>query len=78
MDLPLSCSHTITCKYTLDGAEVKNLTANAGDARDAGLIPGSVLEEEMAAYSIILAWNISRTEEPGWLESIASQRVKHD
>ena len=39
---------------------VKNLHANAGDLRDAGLIPGSEdsLEEGMAAHSSILAWRI--------------------
>ena len=33
------------------------------------------LEEDMATYSNILAWKISRTEEPGELPSIGSQRV---
>ena len=37
-----------------------------------------MLEEEMATHSSILAWRIPRIEETGWLESIASQRVKHD
>ena len=78
MDLPLSFNHTITCKYSPDGSVVKNLPASAGDARDVGLIPGSLLEEKMATYSIILAWNISCTEEPGRLQFIASQRVGHD
>ena len=55
---------------------VKNLPANAGDIRDVGLIPGSgdLLEREMATHSRILAW----TEEPGGLQSIGSQRVRHD
>ena len=33
------------------------------------------LEEEMATHYSILAWNIPWTEEPGGLQSIASQRV---
>ena len=39
---------------------VKNLPANAGDARDAGLIPGweDPLEEEIATHSSILVWEI--------------------
>ena len=43
--------------------EAKNLPANAGDIRDAGLIPGSAdtLEEGMAAHSSILAWRIPQT-----------------
>ena len=35
------------------------------------------LEEEMATHSSILAWRIPRTGEPGWLQSIGSQRVEH-
>ena len=36
------------------------------------------LENEMATHSIILAWKISWTEEPGGLQSMGSQRVGHD
>ena len=36
------------------------------------------LEEEMTTHSIILAWKISWTEEPGGLQSMGSQRVRHD
>ena len=36
------------------------------------------LEEEMATHSSILAWKIPWTEEPGRLQSMASQRVRHD
>ena len=32
------------------------------------------LEEGMAIHSSILAWRIPRTEEPGGLQSIGSQR----
>ena len=35
-------------------------------------------QEEMATHSSILAWRIPRTEEPGGLQSIKSQRVRHD
>ena len=37
-----------------------------------------LLEKEMAAHSSILAWRIPRTEEPGRLQSMGSQRVGHD
>ena len=40
--------------------------------------PEDPLEEGMATHSSILAWRISWTEEPGGLQSIASQRVRHD
>ena len=36
------------------------------------------LEEEMATYSIILAWRIPWTEESGRLQSMELQRVGHD
>jgi len=36
------------------------------------------LEKEMAAHSSILAWRIPWTEEPGGLQSMRSQRVRHD
>ena len=38
----------------------------------------SLLEEEMATHSSILAWGIPWTEEPGGLQSVGSQRVRHD
>ena len=37
-----------------------------------------LLEKEMATHSGILAWRIPRTEEPGRLQSMGSQRVTHD
>ena len=36
------------------------------------------LEKEVAIHSSILAWRISWTEEPGWLQSMGSQRVGHE
>ena len=36
------------------------------------------LEEGMATHSSILAWRIPWTEEPRGLQSMGSQRVKHD
>ena len=36
------------------------------------------LEEEMTTHSSILAWKIPRTEGPGGLQSMGSQRVGHD
>ena len=36
------------------------------------------LEEEMATHSSILAWRIPWTEEPGGIQSMESQRVRHD
>ena len=36
------------------------------------------LEKEMATHSNILAWKILWTEEPGKLQSMESQKVRHD
>ena len=36
------------------------------------------LEVEMAIHSSILAWEIPRTEEPGGLQSVQLQRVRHN
>ena len=36
------------------------------------------LEKEMATHSSILVWRIPWTEGPGGLQSVGSQRVKHD
>ena len=36
------------------------------------------LEKEMATHSSILAWRISWTEEPGRLQSMGLQKVRHD
>ena len=52
---------------------------SACNAGDLGLIPGSEdpLEKEMATHSSILAWRIPWMEEPGGLQSMGSQRVRH-
>ena len=59
---------------------VKNPLASGGDARDLGLILGGEdpLEKEMTTYSSILAWRIPWAEDPGGLQSMGSQRVRHD
>ena len=36
------------------------------------------LEEGMAIHSSILVWRIPWTEEPGGLQSMGLQRVRHD
>ena len=37
-----------------------------------------LLEKEMATHSTILGWKIPWTEELGRLQSMGSQRVRHD
>ena len=36
------------------------------------------LEKGMATYSDILAWRIPWTDKPGGLQSMGSQRVRHE
>ena len=60
---------------------VKNSLANAGDKRDGevqSLGWEDPLEKEMATHFSILAWKIPYTEEPCELQSMGSQRVRHD
>ena len=48
-----------------------NPPANAGDA-------GSITGSGRSPGGGILAWRITWTEEPGGLQSIGSQRIRHD
>ena len=59
------------------GQMVKNLPAMQETCVQS-LGQEDLLEKEMATYSRILAWKIPWTEEPGGLQSMASQRVRHD
>ena len=59
-----------TCHLSLGflgGTVAKNMPANAGDAGDLGLIPGSgrSLEKDMAIHSSILAWRILPAQPAG-------------
>ena len=65
------------------GSVVKNPPSNVGDTGDMGsqvwsLSQEDPLEKEVATHSIILAWGIPWTEEPGSVQSMGSQRVGHD
>ena len=62
------------------GASGKGPTANAGDTRDLGLIPGLGRSPggghgNPLQYSCL---EIPRTEEPSGLQSTGSQRIGHD
>ena len=56
---------------------VKNLPAMQ-ETRVRSLGWEDPLEEGMASRSSTLAWKISWTEEPGGLQSMGLQRVRHD
>ena len=59
---------------------VKNPSASAGDIRDSGLIPRWRISPGGGHGNplSILAWRIPRTEEPGRLQSMGLQRVRHN
>ena len=58
----------------------KESAFNAGDTEVPvrSLGQEDLLEEEMVTHSNILAWKIPWTEEPGGLQSMGLQRVRHD
>ena len=56
---------------------VKNLPAMQ-ETQVQSLGQEDLLEKGMAIYFSILAWRISWTEETGRLQSMGSQRVRHD
>ena len=55
------------------GSDGKGPACNAGD-----LGWGEPLEKGRATHSSILGWRIPWTEEPGGLQSMGPQRVRHD
>ena len=59
------------------GSAVKNLSA-VEEVPVPSLVWEDPLEKEMATHSSILIWRIPQTEEPGGLQPIESQRVRHD
>ena len=66
-----------TQKASLLAQMVKNLPAmreNLGSIPGLGRSPGG----KMATHSSILAWRSPQTEEPGGLQSMGLQRVRHD
>ena len=74
-------AHEYTKKWASQVAlVVKNKSANAGDVemRVPPLVQEDPLEEGMATHSSILAWRIPWTVKPGGLQTIESQRVRHD
>ena len=71
--LPVKEIHCDACIFGQlpSGSVVKKPSANAGDAGDVDLIPGSErsTEKKMATHSSILACKIPWTDEPGGLQS---------
>ena len=62
---------------SLPAQKVKNLPARQ-ETRVQSLNQEDPLEKGMATHSNILAWRIPWKEGPGGLQSMGSQRVRHD
>ena len=73
----MACSFMVNADATAGAPVVKNLPASAGDAGDAGSIPGSERSPGVGSGNplLYLAWKIPWTEEPGGLQSLGLQRV---
>ena len=56
---------------------VKNLSA-VQETQIRSLGQENPLEKEKATHSSVLAWEIPWTEKPGRVQSMGSQRVRHD
>ena len=63
--------------YFPGGSVSKASAYNAGDPVPS-LGREDPLEKEMAAHSSIFPWKIPWTEKPGRLQSMGSQRVRHE
>ena len=71
---PIYSSFTLT---SLVAQTVKCLSAMQ-ETQVRSLGPEDPLEKEMAIHSSTTAWKIQWMEEPGRLQSMESQRVRHD
>ena len=80
----LSSSHTASFSHSVGRGfpadwVVRNPPACAEDAGDTSSISrGDPLEKGLVTCFSILAWEIPWREEPGGLQSMGSQRVRHD
>jgi len=67
----------ISARLMLVAQKVKNLPIMR-EVRVQSLGQEDALEKAVAIHSSILAWEIPWTEEPGELQSMGSQRIRHD
>ena len=72
--------HRVIIRSFPDGSEIENLPAmqETQEIRVQSLGREETMEKEMATHSSIVAYKIPWAEKPGRLQSIASQRVRHD
>ena len=72
------CSTKTKKVVSQEGGRHGKLDADEGRGREDAQHDGEGLEKGMATRSSIVAWRIPWTEEPGWLQSVRFQRVRHD
>ena len=78
MHLSVQVSRLLTTSSgLLGGSDGKRLPAMR-EIRVWSLSQEDPLDREMATHSSTLAWRIPWTEETGRLQSVGSQRVRHD
>ena len=70
-------SHICLLWASLMTQKVKNLPAK-WETWVRSLGQEDLLEKKMASHSSVLAWRISQTEEPGGLQAVGSQGVRHN
>ena len=73
---PIFRGASVLDRASLVPPDGKESACNVGDS---GLIPGfeRSLEKSKQTHSSILVWKIPWTKEPGGLQSMGSQRVRH-
>ena len=77
LDIILFISEISVSGISLVAQIVKNLPAMQ-ETQVQSLSQEDPLEKQISAHSSILAWRIPYTEEPGGLQSMGLQRVRHD
>ena len=65
-------------RLELTGGRRKSICLQCGRPRFSPWVGKIPVEKEMATHSSTLAWKIPWMEEPGRLQSMESQRVRHD
>ena len=68
----------MTLSKGFSGAQMVKKLPTVQETQVRSLDEEGPLEKGMATHSSILAWRIPWTEEPGGLQSMGSQRVRHD
>ena len=78
----IECVKGFSALFEINGASLATQTAHAPlavqETQVQSLGREDPLEKGMAAHSSVLAWRTPWTEEPGGLQSVGSQRVRHN